>query len=67
MVLTEKVIKAEIGERKMVIGSWWCGGIGFVLRDFKHRLVCEATAKEMFRVLSFRVKIQDLALIGCTW
>jgi hypothetical protein len=41
MVLTEKVIKAEIGERKMVIGSWWCGGIGFVLRDFKHRLVCE--------------------------
>jgi hypothetical protein len=26
-----------------------------------------ATAQEKFRVLSFRVKIQGLALIGCAW
>jgi hypothetical protein len=26
-----------------------------------------ATAQEKFRVLSFGVKIQDLALIGCAW
>jgi hypothetical protein len=25
------------------------------------------TAQEKFRVLSFRVKIQGLALIGCAW
>jgi hypothetical protein len=35
MELAEKVMKAEIGGRAMVAGTWWCGGIGMVLRDFK--------------------------------
>jgi hypothetical protein len=40
MVLTEKVMKAEIGGRGMVVGSWWCDGFDVEIRDFKQRLVC---------------------------
>jgi hypothetical protein len=40
MVLTEKVMKGEIGEIAMVVWSWWQCRIGLVLCNLKQRYLC---------------------------
>jgi hypothetical protein len=63
MVLAEKVMKAEEEQ-------WWSDlgcevKLAWSFVTSNNDLYVGAAAQEKFRVLSFRVKIQSLSLIGC--